>query len=182
MRPLPWLRRRPSSRGQSLVEFALILPIFLLILFGLFDMGRAVYAWSTINNAAREAARLLIVDQTWALEGGTVVFSHARAEALRQSVALAIDNDQVSIDFRDPDVLDTPNSCEDVEDDPSTVRLGCVAAVTVDYSFTPATPVIGQIIGSMTLEGESRFSIEAICQEGVTVREGALVTQCPLGD
>ena len=62
-----FIRRRDRSRGQSLVEFALILPIFLLILFGLFDMGRAVYYWSTINNASREAARELIVDQTFVM-------------------------------------------------------------------------------------------------------------------
>ncbi|HLE59087.1 MAG TPA: TadE family protein, partial [Candidatus Limnocylindria bacterium] len=52
-----------SRRGQTLVEFALILPIFLLVLVGIFDMGRAVYAYNTISNASRQAVRLGIVDQ-----------------------------------------------------------------------------------------------------------------------
>ena len=52
----PCLRHRAT--GQSLVEFALVIPIFLLILFGLIDMGRAVYSNNTVGQAAREAARL----------------------------------------------------------------------------------------------------------------------------
>ena len=52
-------------RGQALVEFALVIPIFLLVLFGLLDMGRAVYANHTLNQAAREAARLAATQAHW---------------------------------------------------------------------------------------------------------------------
>ena len=55
-------KRRPS-RGQALVEFALVIPIFLLLLIALFDLGRAVFAYNTLTNAAREGARLAIVNQ-----------------------------------------------------------------------------------------------------------------------
>ena len=48
--------RRPRSRGQSLVEFALVIPIFLLLLFGLIDGGRLVYQHSVLSQAAREGA------------------------------------------------------------------------------------------------------------------------------
>jgi Flp pilus assembly protein TadG len=55
-------RRRPagraSSRGQSLVEFALVFPIFILLLAGMIDFGIGLYSYMTINNAARDAARL----------------------------------------------------------------------------------------------------------------------------
>jgi hypothetical protein len=53
-----------KPRGQALVEFALILPIFVLVLVGLFDGARAVYAYSTVGNVARAAVRQAIVDQT----------------------------------------------------------------------------------------------------------------------
>jgi hypothetical protein len=167
-----FLHRR-RSRGQSLVEFALILPIFLMLLFGLFDLGRAVYAWSTINNAAREAGRQLIVDQTFVMSGGQPVYTHARDYALKHSVALNVQPYQVAIDFRDPDTLETPDTCE--IPDPTAIRLGCVAIVDIQYTFTPATPVIGQLIGTLTLQGESRFPVEAICQEPTN-------PQCPPGD
>jgi Flp pilus assembly protein TadG len=45
------LRRRTA--GQSMVEFALVLPIFLLIVLGLVDLGRAVFSYTSITNAAR---------------------------------------------------------------------------------------------------------------------------------
>lgn len=52
-------RRRPS--GQSLIEFALVLPIFLVILFSLFELGRALVEYNSLANAAREGARAGIV-------------------------------------------------------------------------------------------------------------------------
>ena len=50
------LRRRRTA-GQSLVEFALIVPVFMLIAFGIFDFGLAFDSSLTISNAAREGAR-----------------------------------------------------------------------------------------------------------------------------
>lgn len=51
-------RRRPrNGRGQSLVEFALILPVFLLILGEIIDFGFMFYSRITVINAAREGAR-----------------------------------------------------------------------------------------------------------------------------
>jgi Flp pilus assembly protein TadG len=50
-----------DARGQSLVEFALIAPIFLALLLSVFDLGRVVWANDSLTNAAREAARFAIV-------------------------------------------------------------------------------------------------------------------------
>jgi Flp pilus assembly protein TadG len=57
-----WLSRsRHPSAGQALVETALILPLFLMLLMGIVDMGRAVWATTSLSSAAREAARYAIV-------------------------------------------------------------------------------------------------------------------------
>ena len=56
-----WGRSADRSRGQALVEFALIVPIFLLLLFALVDFGRVVYAQQTITQDAREGARAGLV-------------------------------------------------------------------------------------------------------------------------
>ena len=53
--------RTPRELGQSLVEFALVLPIFLAILIGMVDIGRAVWANNAVANAAREATRYAVV-------------------------------------------------------------------------------------------------------------------------
>jgi Flp pilus assembly protein TadG len=50
-----------SERGQGLVEFSLVLPIFLMLLMGIVDFGRVIWANDSLANAAREGARLAIV-------------------------------------------------------------------------------------------------------------------------
>lgn len=51
------------SRGQSMVEFALVLPVFLLLTFGTVDLGRAIFYQSLLNNAVRDGARFGTVSQ-----------------------------------------------------------------------------------------------------------------------
>ncbi len=53
--------RRRRSGGQSLVEFALVVPIFLAVLFGIIDFGWLLYSRVTLINATREGARAAIV-------------------------------------------------------------------------------------------------------------------------
>lgn len=54
--PLLHLRKEGRHGGQSLVEFALCLPVLAIILLGLLDLGRAYNAYVIISNAAREGA------------------------------------------------------------------------------------------------------------------------------
>jgi Flp pilus assembly protein TadG len=51
------------DRGAAAVEFALLLPVVLLIVFGIIDFGRALNAQITITQAAREGARLDALNQ-----------------------------------------------------------------------------------------------------------------------
>jgi Flp pilus assembly protein TadG len=52
-----WRSRRERERGANLVEFALVLPLLLLMLVGVADLGRAFTTYIAITNAAREGAR-----------------------------------------------------------------------------------------------------------------------------
>ena len=54
------------QRGQSAVEFALVMPLFLILLFSIVDFGMGLRAWITITNSAREAARFGAVGATQA--------------------------------------------------------------------------------------------------------------------
>jgi len=51
-------RPAPRDRGAAAVEFALLLPMLLLLVFGIIDFGRALNAQITLTQAAREGARL----------------------------------------------------------------------------------------------------------------------------
>lgn len=137
-------RMNDRQNGQTLVEFALILPIFILVLMGIFDFGRAIYAYNTINNAARQAVRVGIVNQNVGV---------IEAEAIQHGVSLSLDGADVTVTFLAPDYTST-GTC------PTTPRYGCVVEVEVQYQYTAATPVIGTIVGVLNLEGSSRQLVE----------------------
>lgn len=54
-----------KSAGQALVEFAFVLPVFLVIFFGTIDGGRLVYTLNQLSQAAREGARVAAVEASW---------------------------------------------------------------------------------------------------------------------
>jgi len=49
---------RHGEKGQSLAEFVMVLPIFLILVFAIIDFGMGFHAWLTVTNSAREGARL----------------------------------------------------------------------------------------------------------------------------
>ena len=53
---------KPHHRGQALAEFALIAPLFFLLLFGIIEAGRFIFYYETLHNATREGARYAIVN------------------------------------------------------------------------------------------------------------------------
>lgn len=159
-------RPRDRTRGQAAVEFALIVPIFVLLLLGIFDLGRGVYAWSTLNNAAREGTRQAIVDQTVA---------HIRSRAASHSVALGVADADVQIEFRDRTDTGPCSQLANADTGDDAFVNTCLVRVRVNYDFAPATPVIGNIVGALAMSGESTMSIDVFCQEPV-------VASCPRGE
>ncbi|WP_321807509.1 TadE/TadG family type IV pilus assembly protein [Burkholderia sp. BCC1993] len=59
-RPFPLLRRR-AQRGATIVEFALIASILIMLLIGVFEFGRVLFYWNTATEAIRLGARTAIV-------------------------------------------------------------------------------------------------------------------------
>lgn len=137
---------RCQERGQSLVEMALLLPLLILILMALFDFGRAIYAFNTVSNAARDGARLAIVDQR--TSGSTYL---AAIEAANQATGLGLDATDPS------EVLVTfPNPLSNC----SNPGIGCPVSVTVTYEFSPITPVISSIVGPFEVSSTTELPIE----------------------
>lgn len=121
--------RRSRRRGQALVEFALILPMLLVIIIGLFDFGRAIYVYNTLSNAARTAARVAVVDQDPAA---------IDAAARREAVAIA----PLSVVLAGCSTMD------------------CLYTVTVSHPYQPATPLIGALVGPITLDATASMPVE----------------------
>ncbi|MBW3660054.1 MAG: pilus assembly protein [Gemmatimonadetes bacterium] len=79
------LARRPEGRGergQSLVELAIVLPILLALLVGIFEMGRAWNVYQVLTNAAREGARAAVIPTNAESDVRTTIESYLADAAL----------------------------------------------------------------------------------------------------
>ena len=65
-------KRLRSESGASAVEFALLLPVLMMILFGIIEFGMALYRQAILTNASREGARLGIVQSIPAITTGQI--------------------------------------------------------------------------------------------------------------
>ncbi|GHF13604.1 TadE/TadG family type IV pilus assembly protein [Pseudolysinimonas yzui] len=112
-------RRSPTERGAAAVEFALILPVFVLLIVGMLEFARAYNAQISISNAAREGARVMAVHDDVAL---------ARASAIDAAVSL-------NPALAPGDVAISPASCAAAVD--GTVE------VSIDYDLPLMTGFFG---------------------------------------
>jgi Flp pilus assembly protein TadG len=154
--------RRPTTRAQALVEFALVLPVLLLILFVIFDFGRAIYAYNAISNAAREGGRTAIINQ---------YPDAVRAKAAQQATAVGLPTtDPGGCPAAGGPTSATTGVCFTLRTGPTLgsacttpPTLGCVAVVDVKTTFTAITPIIGNIVGPIPITAQTQQIIEFVC-------------------
>jgi hypothetical protein len=156
-------RHRQRRRGQSLVEFALILPVFLLVLMGILDLGRAVYYSSTLSNTARETARRGIVDQTC-----------ANLSDVANQRSVGMEDVGIGIQWRTAVTETLIGDCPLLGGE-TEAGVNDLIHVTLDYDYNAATPIIGNLIGTIHMQAESKFPIEAECVDDATP------ANCPAG-
>ncbi|HEY4188857.1 MAG TPA: TadE/TadG family type IV pilus assembly protein [Candidatus Limnocylindrales bacterium] len=137
-------RRRSGERGQSLVEFSLAITIFLLLVMGTVDLGRAAYQYNGVAQAARELARVASVHP-----GGTLGSSTQVAAVLATQRGLIPG-------------LGTPTyTCLDIAGAPvsGTCSGGNWVRVTINSTFTPVTPMMA-FLGVINLSSSASARIE----------------------
>lgn len=93
---------RDDQGGQSLVELALIMPLLLLIITGLFDVARATWQENTLAYAAREGTRYAIVHGSGSVDGTVVYAGHDQPviDAVR-AAAVGVPNVSVIVNWPD---------------------------------------------------------------------------------
>lgn len=77
MRPTNLRRLRPQ-RGAELIEFALVLPLLLVVIAGIVDFGFLFQRYVVVNNAAREGARVAILPNYTAANASARVTAYVR--------------------------------------------------------------------------------------------------------
>ena len=150
------MSRYRSVAGQSLVEFALVLPIFLLLVFGVIDGGRLIYTYNSLSNAARDGARVAIVNQSTsgsATCDTTQPTAWPSGCAVAAGIGLGLTEADVQVEYRDS--TDT-TPC-------ATPQIGCLVVVKVTGTYQPLTPVLSQLIGTITLDSTTKMAIERVC-------------------
>jgi Flp pilus assembly protein TadG len=149
------------TRGQALVEFALVLPVIVLVLLGLLDLGRAVFSYNTLSQAARQANRTAMVDQD---------VDRIKAVAIASAATLGLQASNVAVCFKTSDTTERNCSSPATDNCPAASRvIGCLAIVTTSLSYVPMTPVISTFWSSISLASTSVQSIEYVCPYGTKV-------------
>ena len=168
IRPVRYLAAviRPRSRGQALVEFAFVFPVIALMTFAFIDIGRAVFAYNTLTDAARQATRVAVVNQLdpvsgpWGCLTDRPVQSEAspqwtwRGCAVRSGGVVGVKAADVSIAYSTPPGTNLTCSPH--------LNVGCIVTVTVSTKFTPITPVAGILIGEIDMSSTSEMPLERL--------------------
>jgi PKD repeat protein len=126
-------------RGQSLVEFALTLPVLLLLVAGGIDFGRVFLGWVSLNNTARIAANYAASNASLMAAGN--------ANALAAYNAL-VQQDARTTNCQPPDPIPAPTFDPDA-------GIGSTATVELTCSFGVITPIISVVLGNQVTVGAS---------------------------
>lgn len=136
------MKNKKSLRGQTMIEFALLFPIFLLLILGFFDLGRAVFYYSSLTNAVRETTRYAIVhsDRSEVTLRGMVLDKYA----------FAIDPDEILIDINYLNLTEPTGPDTNI-------------SIKATYTFDPVTPFIERLTccGGITLVAQSTMRISS---------------------
>jgi Flp pilus assembly protein TadG len=126
---------KKDERGQSMVETALLLPVFLLILVGILDFGRVIYSYAHLHMAAQETVRL----------GGLGEKDSAISTFAHQYVHLG-DSTKLVVDI-------TPND--------SIRHSGNYVTVKLSYPLEFYTPLISKLFPTpFTIKTDSTIRVE----------------------
>lgn len=154
------LRFFRRSRGQALPEFAMVVPLILLMAIGTLDMGRVLFAMDTSANAAREAARFAIVNSGSVGFLAAVPVSQIKDRARETAIGAASDMTiTVCYSLAVPPVTIAPSACTaDMNADRSSYARGTPVTVVVRSQINLITPALLGMTG-FTVEGSSTMLI-----------------------
>ena len=152
-------RRDGRTRGQALVEFSMVLVPFVLLLMGVLDLGRAIYAMNATAEAARDIARVTAVHQCNGACGDLGSSTEAQAVIATQRGLVPSMVFDSSTDVDCVEVVPGSPPSENVIDD-AACKIGndYFIRVHVQSNFAPITPLVG-MFGSHNLDAWARVQL-----------------------
>ncbi len=127
------------NRGQSLVEFTLVLPILMMLLLGLLDFGRAFFTLVALHDAADEGATYA------AVRPNDVTGIRARAAAASEYL-ISVEPSDINVTY------------------PPQIEVGAPITVTATYTLDLYTPFVKNLVGDngLVLRGRSTHAIISV--------------------
>lgn len=123
-----------NQKGQALVEFALILPILLLVVMAILQFGMMLNSYLTIENASREGAR-----------AGIVGSSDAEIQQLIISTSPNLDPTNLTVSITPAEGLR---------------KSGDTIIVDISYNYEFVVPIISSIVKNVVLNGQTSMRVE----------------------
>jgi len=130
-RPCQLYRRK--RRGAAAVEFAVVAPVFLLLVFGMIEYGRMVMVQQVLTNASREGARVAVLDGSTAQEVQDTVSQYLNSGSIQGAVITVDPANPTDAGFGDPVTVSVDIGFSQVSWLPSPMYLGgqTLSATTV---------------------------------------------------
>jgi Flp pilus assembly protein TadG len=148
------MKTKRRFTGQSLVEFAIIFPILLFLLTGFLDLGRAVFYYSSLTHAVREATRYAIVNKS---EIAAAINSPGDNSLQDKVLENAFGLTTTAQPLTKADITVTPSGYNHQK------NAYTVISIDATYTFKPVTPGITLIFGgqegiNLTAQSTMRIS------------------------
>lgn len=176
-------RPRRRGRGQAMSEFALVIPVLLLFCFGILDLGRVIYAYVTIVQAANEGGRVAVRSSSPPPDNSAVehaITSHAIAVLLANPCANGPVTSAVPpansgylfiTEYPAPTSLELSPAYNAPGGQATGISSGGCSAiapasgnvplqVTIKYNFVPITPLLAQVAPSIVLTASAVYRTE----------------------
>ena len=145
---------RERSHGQALVEFSLVLIPFLFLLMGIADLGRGIYTYNGVAEAAREIARVTSVHPCTGTPCTLGNSPETQAViATQKGLVPGLADPSAVIAIQCTDIADASLSNTDCQ--PANNEF---VRVTVSIPFAPVTPLVG-LVGPIRLASTSHIQL-----------------------
>jgi hypothetical protein len=146
------------------VEFAMVLPVFVLLLFGIIEFGRYFFVQHTLQFATREGTRLALVGGTLADANGNPLSRTASIiKKINDNASLAVNPAEISISiFPITATYSDPVGWDDPGVQPNAGEPGAYMRVRTRYTYTFLTPLIGNFFtgAARTIQAEATYRNE----------------------
>lgn len=142
-----------KDRGQTLVEFALLSPLLVILIFGFVDISRIYQSWVTVEGSAREGARYAVTGRSDCDIAADDRVACIQYQATQRAEALTNNDSDLTVTVRS---WDYPSYADPAVEGDAGAQCDAIE-VEVGYDFTPSTPLASSIFGSVHLVGRERL-------------------------